>query len=283
MTSRARETQTLAVAVRRAFDAVAPVYDRSFAAPYNALMGWLRQENLALLKATFPPNSRLLEIGCGTGEEAVALARRGALVVATDISPAMVRRTRQRAHRAGVAHRVQTLVLPAGQVAALRPPVPFDGVYSSFGALNCEPDLATWARGVASLVQSDGLLVCSVINRWCLWEVMWFALRGRWQVARRRWTREWQVAQLPASNGRRVPLPFRYLTAGDMVTLLSPYFVIEQVMALPVCLPPPALDPLYRRYPRLFGLLRRVEHYMRDRWPWRYLGDHVVIVARRRP
>ena len=269
------------VAVRRAFDAIAPMYDASFRAPRNLIMEWLRQENLRLLSSIFPPHSRLVDIGCGTGDEAIFLAQRGAFVVATDTSPVMVYLTRQKARAAGVSERVHPLVVSAGRVATLRAAAPFDGVYSSFGALNCEPDLPAWVDGVAQLLRPGGKLVCSVMNRWCLWEILWFTFRGQRQLARRRWTSEWCTASLTAYDGTRLTLPCRYLSAGDMKRLLSPHFTVEHVRALPVLVPPPFLDGLYRRYPRLFQFLRWWEYRLRERWPWRYLGDHVVIVARK--
>jgi cyclopropane fatty-acyl-phospholipid synthase-like methyltransferase len=56
-------------------------------------MAWMRRENVTLLEDTFPRGSRLLEIGCGTGDEALYLARRGRIVLATDISPRMAAET----------------------------------------------------------------------------------------------------------------------------------------------------------------------------------------------
>lgn len=45
--------------------------------------------------------ARLLDAGCGTGAFALEAARRGARVVAVDISPSLIDLARERAHRAG--------------------------------------------------------------------------------------------------------------------------------------------------------------------------------------
>ena len=42
------------------------------------------------LEARFSAGHRVLELNCGTGEDAVFLARRGVRVLATDLSGAMV-------------------------------------------------------------------------------------------------------------------------------------------------------------------------------------------------
>jgi len=50
---------------------------------------------------------RVLDAGCGPGETAIALARRGARVVGVDLSPSFVALARERVARAGLADRVE--------------------------------------------------------------------------------------------------------------------------------------------------------------------------------
>ena len=73
------------------YDALAEVYEwlisdaklapAEFAASFDDVLSLL------------PPNARVLDCSCGTGQLAVGLAGRGMQVVATDASEAMVRRT----------------------------------------------------------------------------------------------------------------------------------------------------------------------------------------------
>jgi magnesium-protoporphyrin O-methyltransferase len=61
----------------------------------HTLLGWL------------PPDlhgRRVLDAGCGTGTASIELARRGAEVVAIDLSPTLVEHARERAEEAGVGH-----------------------------------------------------------------------------------------------------------------------------------------------------------------------------------
>src|SRR5260370_8553149 len=46
--------------------------------------------------AVFQAGERILDIGCGTGEDAIHFAARGITVYATDASPAMVQVARER-------------------------------------------------------------------------------------------------------------------------------------------------------------------------------------------
>ena len=76
------------------FDRIAETYDaRWTTAPIGRA-----QRNLVWrdLDKLFHPGERILDIGCGTGEDAAHFAARGIQVYATDASPAMVQMARQR-------------------------------------------------------------------------------------------------------------------------------------------------------------------------------------------
>jgi ubiquinone/menaquinone biosynthesis C-methylase UbiE len=265
----------------RAFDVVAGDYDAVYGPEGNAVMTWMRRESLALLRETFPPGSHLLEIGCGTGEEAVALAQAGRRVVATDISPQMAARTQVKAQAAGAGDRVMALAVPAGGLAALHPPAPFDGAYASFGALNCEPQLDKAATALARLVKPGGRFVCSVMARWCPFEIAWFLLHGRPRAAFRRLRRGWQPAPVAGRDAVEVSVSTRYLSVREVARTFGPDFTVERTLALPLLLPPPYLNALYRTHRAFFDRVEPWERRLRGRWPGRFWGDHVVVVLRR--
>lgn len=265
-----------------AFDLVAPEYDAAYGPTGNAVMGWLRQESLALLMETFPRGSQLLEIGCGTGEEALRLAREGRSILATDVSPKMASQAHTKAAAEGLGDRVSALVLPAGKIGALHPKAPFDGAYASFGALNCEPDLKSVASELARLLRPEGYFVCSVMARWCPFEIGWYMLHARPRTALRRLRGGWQQAPVAGSADTRATVPVRYLSTGDVAGTFDPAFELQQVFSLPLLLPPPYLDKLFRRHRALFARLEPWERRLRVRRPWRNWGDHLALVMCKR-
>jgi ubiquinone/menaquinone biosynthesis C-methylase UbiE len=269
-------------ATSKAFDAVAPEYDAAYGPTGNALMAWLRQENLTLLKQIFPPESQLLEIGCGTGDEALHLASAGRTILATDISSKMASQTMTKAVDAGLGGSLSALALPAGQISALHPRTPFDGAYASFGALNCEPDLKCLATGLSRLLPTGGFFVCSIMARWCPFEIVWYLLHGRPRTALRRLRRGWQTASVAGENHVCAKVQVRYLSANDLVRAFAPDFDLKQAFALPLLLPPPYLDDLFRRRRAFFARLEPWERRLRGRWPWRNAGDHLALVLRKR-
>ena len=76
----------------------------------------LRQRQWTLLGNL--EGKRVLDVGCGVGRETVELARRGARVVAVDLSPTLVASARRRATQAGVADRVEFRVCAAEDLAS---------------------------------------------------------------------------------------------------------------------------------------------------------------------
>jgi SAM-dependent methyltransferase len=83
-------------------------------------------ETLIDLAAEMPPG-KALDLGCGSGQNAVWLAQRGWVVTAVDISPDAIEETRDAAARAGV-----SIVCIVADAAAWRPTSRYDLVLSTF-------------------------------------------------------------------------------------------------------------------------------------------------------
>src|SRR3981189_1278706 len=99
---------------RDAFDSVAADYDGPRG--NNDLIQDMRSEMWRWLDATFSRGSRLIDLGCGTGLDAVRMAKLGHFVTATDWSPKMVSRTSDRAEREHMTSRVQAIALGAHEL-----------------------------------------------------------------------------------------------------------------------------------------------------------------------
>jgi SAM-dependent methyltransferase len=262
-----------------AFDRLATHYDAEVEA--NPAMGYMRRISLETLMGLFVPGQQVLEIGCGTGVEAVALAQRGVHVLATDLSGEMVRHTASRAESAGVGAMVRTHRLAASELGVLVDelgPGELDGAYSSFGPLNGEAELTPVATALARLVRPGGYLVLGVMNRFYLAETIWFLLHGDARRAARRWSGH-TVASVSA--GLALQAPTWYYGPSALRRVLAPAFALRRCRALTALLPPPYASDLWQRRPGLCALAMRWEALLAPRWPFYALGDHVLMVFRR--
>ncbi|MBK9536342.1 MAG: class I SAM-dependent methyltransferase [Flavobacteriales bacterium] len=78
----------------------------------------------------------VLELNCGTGKESIHLARNGHRVIATDMSPVMLSRARERARQMGVEDRIVREQLDLDDPEDRQWPFSFDLVLSGAGGLN---------------------------------------------------------------------------------------------------------------------------------------------------
>ena len=194
---------------RDAFDSVAADYDGPRG--NNDLIQDMRGEMWRWLAATFAPASRLIDLGCGTGLDAIRMALRGHHVTATDWSPPMVRRTSDRAEREHMTDRVRAVAVGAHELHLMDGEGVYDGAYSNLGPLNCVPDLADVSRECARLLRPGGALVFTVIGRLCPWEIAHYLRRGRWARAKVRFARD--VVPVGRSEGFCLALGKRVIRA----------------------------------------------------------------------
>jgi SAM-dependent methyltransferase len=265
--------------IRRGFDQAATCYDREMSA--NPAMRFMRHVSLRTLADLFQPGQRVLEIGCGTGQEAIHLAQRGVHVLATDLSPQMVALTVQKARSLGLGHRVAARQLAAAELGILIDELgagALDGAYSSFGPLNGEPNLKAVARPLAQLIHPGGSVVASVMNRFYPFETLWYLLHRRPRQATRRWRGTAMAGVSPALPAR---VPTWYYTPAAFVSAFRPQFRRIACRALPCLLPPPYLADLWLRHPRLIDCLRPWEEKLAGCWPLCGLGDHFLVVLQR--
>ena len=138
-----------------------PLYD-TLAADYDRFVNWEGRlaGELPLLERLFEEQGvrRILDAACGTGQHAIALARRGYQVVAADLSAVMIERASENAAETGA--NVRFVVAGLGELAALGET--FDAVLCLGNSL---PHLLT-AEAVdealadfATLLRAGGLLV----------------------------------------------------------------------------------------------------------------------------
>jgi ubiquinone/menaquinone biosynthesis C-methylase UbiE len=255
------------------FDDVAAAYDSAFTD--TQLGRWLRGFVWERLATHFRPGMRVLELGCGTGEDAVWLARHGVSVAATDASPAMLDIAVVKANAAGVADRIelQRVDLENDELPASG----FDGAFSNFGALNCVSDLGSLGAGLARAVRPGGRVVLVIMGPWCLWEMAWYLGHGNVSTAFRRLRHCGRAAQI---GSRRVRV--WYHTPHHVRRVLAPWFAPRGLRAIGVVLPPSFMAPWVGRHSAVGGALRTAERHLAAVWPFSLLGDHYLIELERR-
>jgi SAM-dependent methyltransferase len=251
-----------------AFDGLARGYDAQFTS--TALGRTLRAMAWRHFERSFACREYLLDIGCGTGEDAIHLAQLGHRVLATDASLQMVRMAAHKAERAGCADRIHFLWLPMEKLGELAGES-FDGIYSNFGAVNCVQDFGALARDLARLVPPGAPVSLVLMGRYVPWEWAWYLARGDLATASRRIRRggvSWRGVRI------------QYPTPKTLARCFAPHFGAPHVRPLGLALPGSYAAPVLERSPRLLSLLTRLERHVR-RQSLAAFSDHYCFEARR--
>lgn len=161
-----------------AYDAIAAHYDEQVRGDL-----WMRRALHSHYQRLFRPGDRVLDVGCGTGIDTIALAQAGVNVTAIDGSSAMVERVRAKLADATINHLIEARVLEIQALGELDC-VAFDGLISAFASLSTLPDLAQFGDDAARLVRPGGRMVLHMLNRFSLWEWLGYLARRDWRAAR---------------------------------------------------------------------------------------------------
>lgn len=256
------------------FDDAAEDYDRRFTETEIGRV--LRGSVWRHLDEVLAPGSTVLELGSGTGEDALWLAGRGHRVRATDVSPGMLEQARRKIDDAGVADRVRFARLDLAAIGreGEPPEAPFDAVFSNFGALNCIEDCRELAAVLHRWLRPGGRAVFVVMGPVCLWEIVWHGLHLRPRTATRRW-HDGRTATIGEHQSLRVWYP----SPARMSRQLRPWFDTRQTLGIGSVVPPTDAAVLVRNRPALLDRLDLMER----RWAHRLAGiaDHYLLSLER--
>jgi ubiquinone/menaquinone biosynthesis C-methylase UbiE len=176
------------------FEQIAPQYAALWS---DTRRGRVQRERVwREIDVLFQPGDRILDLGCGTGDDAVHLRSRDVEVLGIDSASRMVEIGRNRG--------VDARTVEIEDLSSLDET--FDGAISNFGALNCVADLGEVSRALAKVVRPQGNLALCVMSRFC-WRNDWEHLPQRWR-----------------GHARWHGMDVYYRTARAIERVFAPYF-----------------------------------------------------------
>jgi len=158
-------SQDARLSVTVAYDAIAADYDAQVRGD-----AWMRRALHKYYARVFRPGQRVLDVGCGTGIDAIALARRGVHVVGVDGSAGMIARLRDKVANEHLEDRIEAHVLRIQDLANLpaemwRRPTQSDPLArrsATAGSQGCPPgrkaDTGVARGDLVGEAQFDGLI-----------------------------------------------------------------------------------------------------------------------------
>ncbi len=252
-----------------AFDEIAPSYDAIFTESFTIRAQ--RRMVLRLARQIFRAGDRILELNCGTGEDALFLARSGMSVVACDASEQMISVAVRRKSNEGPNLPISLLPVPTERIRSVGDHGGFDGVFSNFSGLNFVRDLRQVAEDLAALTRAEAPLLLCFAPRFCLSEAIWSSVRLDFRNAFRRWSRH----KIEHVGSREIEVWYRSL--GELRAQFAPLFRCCSIRAVGLCVPAYRLEAWARRHQRILELAEQCDRLLSRVPLLRAVGDHVLF------
>lgn len=261
-----------------AFDALAADYDTAFS---QSLIG-LQQRRISRkwLEAFLAGKARLriLEINCGTGEDAWWLASLGHEVTATDQSAAMICKAQQKANLFPQRTELSFTVCGFEELSELFRHRQFDLIFSNFSGFNCASPamLSKLGTELQNLLSDNGHLAVVIFGKYSLWETVYFLIRSDFRKAFRRWGHK--EVMVPLREG--IYQPVYYYSAGRFARILHSFRILTK-RPIGLFIPPSYVEGFMQRNPGVFRLLVKLEKISGRLAGSSQLADHTYILLKK--
>jgi ubiquinone/menaquinone biosynthesis C-methylase UbiE len=256
------------------FDHIATTYDATFT---QSAIGQLQRKRVWNYLEEIIPQLRgfeILELNCGTGEDALMFGEKGFNIVATDVSEEMLKVTQQKAHQFSMQNKISSHYLDLDSFDETLFDKKFDLIFSNFGGLNCinPQSLQALIRKMPRLLSPGGRFVAVIMPKFSLWESAYFLLKFRFLKAFRRWTSREVVADLQG-----IGVKTWYFRPRQIRAWSSNHFTCVVTHPIGFALPPSYVDNFFIKRPRLLKRLDKIEQKLGRISFLSGMADHFLI------
>ncbi|WP_435354585.1 methyltransferase domain-containing protein [Emticicia sp. SJ17W-69] len=255
--------------MKQPFDQIANDYDQSFT--YSTIgkvqrsLVWNYLEKVQLGNEI----KSVLEINCGTGEDALWLAKKGINVLATDISEKMIKI----ANKKGREHTNVSYQVTDFQKINNRK---FDLIFSNFGGLNCISPSAfsVWLNEkMPSLLKENGRVILVIMPKFCLSESLFFLVKLQLKKVFRRLSKQPLEAKLDAET----TIKTWYHSAKFIRKNIPNNCKINDIRPIGFFIPPSYLNSFVEKRPNFFRILLKLENRINQFSFFANFSDHYLI------
>ncbi len=249
------------------FDIHAHTYDAVFT--HSKIGRAQRKQVYSYLAKALPllDSLSVLELNCGTGEDAQYFHKQGHQVIATDISEGMINVARKKYSD------IQFQALDITSITSNTFDKKFDLIFSNFGGFNCltAAQIKTFLQTAETLLTTQGKLVLVIMPKNTLWERFYFIVKGQFKNAFRR-----NSDKAIYANVEGVQVPTWYYNPGEINAFAKAYATPTTIKPIGIAIPPSYLEPYFANKPRFMKLLITLESWFQNPF-WAKYADHFLI------
>ena len=251
--------------LQQAFKNYAKEYDRHFT---NSLIG-KAQRNIVHkhLQSILKNVTSILEVNCGTGEDAVIFTNQGKKIIATDISPQMIQVAMSKNNK------IDFRVCDATAIDTLEGS--FDMVFSNFGGLNCidKNQLTSFSEAANKKLNQNGLLALVFISSECVWEKYYFKLKGK-EIRRNQKT---AIATIDNNS-----FATYYYSPKELEDIFNPFFKLVHLKPIGLFVPPSYMESKMVKNKWIFKFLSALDYLFLNSTKLANKADHFYLVFKKK-
>jgi len=251
------------------FDIASGNYDATFT--FSNIGKAQRQKVYKSINPILNQNRKLsiLELNCGTGEDAIRFARLGHEVLATDISEGMIKVAKAKTNSKNLSFKIQDI----NSIDENSFDTQFDFIFSNFGGLNClsKNQLESFFKKSTYLLKPSGKMTLIIMPKNCLWERLYFSLKGNFKNAKRRQTNKSVIA-----NVEGFAVKTWYYNPEDIKILTSTFYNIKKIKPIGLTIPPSYLENSFLSKRPILSILKGLDSVITGSF-WAKYADHFLI------
>ncbi len=259
--------------MQQAFDTYAQTYDDHFT---NSLIGKAQREQVYkwLLKFMTFQAGHVLEVNCGTGEDALWMAKQGANVLATDISTGMVEIAKKKSDNTAIEFKQ----LDCKHIGSLKLNT-YNLIFSNFGGLNClsKDELKEFETGCSVLQNKNDQLAFVIMSSNCWWEKFYFTLKKNRSTATRRKNRDGVNTVLDGNH-----FTTYYYSPKEIKELFNLNYNHVSTKPIGFFVPPSYLSGYFKKHKLLFRVLKSLDRIFGNSSFLSNSADHYLIVFKKK-
>lgn len=263
--------------MKKDFDHIAKLYDQDFT--HSEIGKCQRNSVYRYLNSHFhvinSKTNNILELNCGTGEDAIWLAKKGPTVLATDISEEMIEVAKQKAKNIKNLHfqalNINNLDDYSNKIKKSKK---IDLIFSNFGGLNClnPKELQLFFKNSSNLLSEKGKLILVIMPKNTLWERGYFILKLNFKKAFRRDTKKALEVNVDYKKVKTW-----YYNPLTIKNLSSEHFKIVKTKPIGFFIPPSYLENYFKKHKRFLSILDKMENKIGRFGFLSRFSDHYLI------
>ncbi|MCQ6959075.1 class I SAM-dependent methyltransferase [Mucilaginibacter aquariorum] len=258
-----------------AFSNQSGVFDALYSG--NTIINYKRERVRRHVLQYLKPDSSILELNSGTGEDALFFAQQGFRVHATDIAVGMQAELTDKAARNNMQQLISAEICSYTRLQQLKNQGHYDLIFSNFAGLNCTNELDKVLNSFSALLNSEGVVTLVILPKFCLWETI-MLFKGKFKTAFRRFfSSKGRVAHVEG-----VRFKCWYYNPSFIKKYLRNDFDVLSIEGLCTIVPPSYIEGFAEKYPAAYKFLTCAEDKLKTTWPWRSIGDYYIISLKKK-